>query len=57
MKIGELLKIARAVIEDVVEIPDLEAVTHPDEQDVASRTAPLVEPPRDLQPSLAVNAR
>jgi len=56
VKIGELLKVARAVVQNVVEVPDLEAVAHADEQDVACLAAPLVEPGRDRQPTFAIDA-
>jgi hypothetical protein len=56
VKIGELLKIARAVVQNVIEIPDLEAVAHADEQDVACFAASLVEPGRDRQPAVTVDA-
>jgi hypothetical protein len=56
MKIGELLKIALAVVEYVIEIPDLEAVAHADEEDMPRLTAPLIEPRRDWQAALVVDS-
>jgi hypothetical protein len=56
VKIGQLLKIARAVVENVIEIPDLEAVAHADEQDMPRLAPALVEPRGDGQAALAVDA-
>ena len=56
VKIGQLPEIAPAVVENIVEVPHLEAVAHADEQRVTCLAAPLVKPWGDRQPTLGVEA-